>query len=667
MSSKVFLGGKLRTLRETIGLTRSAVYMRLIEQCERYFTSELPEDHPAASTTYMGIAMANLALAYLLSDNDRYLLEAKRWIFACVGYPHWGNAHLVDVDLSAAWILFGMSIAYDWLEAVLTGEETAAIREKLILQGTRMYEFKVSTEGSGWSTNYWQNHNWINLTGLATAGYALQETCATANDWVNCAKENFAFVYSVLPEDGSDYEGVVYWRYGVMWLFVYAHLVKEREGIDYFRTCRFLENTFTYRLYQAAPNLLEQINFGDTHDRHSGHSTAIYYKVAAEYQNGYAQKMGNLVRDVFLKVEARESAVKPGILPECFFEVLFFDPEVEERDFNDLPLTVFFEDLGLFVRRSSWERDATLFAIKCSRPGGKTQWDWLWRLKREKNYNCFGLSHQHPDNNSFLIHSQGEFFAIDDGYNREVRAADHNVVLVDGKGYDGDGRNNVWKDFDVDMFGEIETCIIDDGLSYVVGETARTYWKDLKLKTFRRHLVSTGRPWYVMFDELESEYEHIYTWQMFSDVYPVDCERSFRYEIGSATLALHHFSSVPTSHEFTERTIRSIMTTQEPDKFTENEMKGLCISNMEPVASMTFSSVFVPGVEEEVEVAKVECEGACGVTVFSADSSEVFLFSQRRHGTFLDIKLNTFLTIIEMQGDIVNAVRKVEGEDLRYA
>ena len=658
MNKHVFLGDRLSALRASVASTHSRVYTRLVDQCETYFDEVLPEEHPPKSTTYMGIAMANLALAYLISQEQRYLHEAKRWVMKCVSYPHWGNAHLVDVDLSAAWILFGMGIAYDWIAADCSEAEQTAIRDKLLLQGRRMYDFKIDTEGSGWSTNYWQNHNWINLTGLATAGYALSATGEPVETWVSCAKENFAFVFSVLPKDGSDYEGVVYWRYGAMWLFVYAHLLKEREGIDHFKTCDFLKNTFTYRLYQAAPNLAEQINFGDTHDRHSGHSTAIYYKVAAEYRNGYAQKMGNLVRDELLEVEATRSAVKPGILPECFFEFLFYDPTVTERDFDDLPLTAFFDDLGLFVERSSWDRDATLVAFKCSRPGGKVQWDQLWRLKREKGYDCFGLSHQHPDNNSFLIHSQGRFFAIDDGYNREVRAADHNVILVDGVGYEGEGRNNIWKDYEPDMFGEIESYRNDDQLRHVVGETVRTYQKQLRMKTLRRHFVSTNAPWFVMLDEIDSEVPHTYTWQMYSDVQPLEYGEGFRYRIDAALLDLYVFSDVATATSHTEQVIRAVMTTQEPDKYTENRMQGLRIENTEPTRELSYLSVFVPKAGDDVRVSRIATEGAYGAEIVSGETREIVLFSHGRRGVFGDVDLDSVLTIIRYcQNSVESIVR----------
>ena len=35
-----------------------------------------------------------------------------------------------------------------------------------------MLDYRRETYGKGWSTNFYQNHNWINMTGLAAAGYA---------------------------------------------------------------------------------------------------------------------------------------------------------------------------------------------------------------------------------------------------------------------------------------------------------------------------------------------------------------------------------------------------------------------------------------------------------------------------------------------------------------
>ena len=630
MPDYLFIDQQINTLREDINHTKAAVYKRLYEQCRRYANETLFEQQPAGSVTFMGIASANLSLMYLLTKQPHYLEEAKRWVFTCVNYPHWGSDKNRDIDLSAAWLLFGLALSYDWLKNDLSEDERCQLRDKLILQSSRMYEHRQMNRGSGWAAQYWQNHNWINMTGLAAAGYALVNEYPDAQEWIDAAKENFEFIYSVLPADGSDYEGVVYWRYGAMWLFVYANLVKEREGIDYFATTPFLKNTFYYRLYQSAPDLQRQINFGDCHDRFSGHSTAIYYKTAAEYRNGHAQKLGNLVRDNFLYREAMESKVKPGILPECLFEVLFYDPSVPETDFEDLSLTTYFEDLGLLVIRSSWEQDAMHFSFKCSAPGGKTQWNEAWKLFEQTGHKHPGLSHQHPDNNSFILVANDTYLAIDDGYNRNVKAAHHNVVLVDGTGYQDEGQNNIWSDYTPDMTGVVETYKNEDGIVYIVGETSSTYQKSLKLTRFARHVLHTHKPYFIIFDELQSELDHNYTWLLHSDVFPTGDDKGFYYQNGPATMRIHPVFPDVTTATMEENVVRAVMTSQEPDNFCQTNLKTLTLTTQTKSKRAYFLNVIVPGSaadEPDLLVTSVENDTTIGVQVQFDDQTDLFLYS----------------------------------------
>jgi hypothetical protein len=639
MPDYLFVAQEISDLREEIHHTKAAVYKRLYDQCRRYGAESLSEELPGGSITFMGIASANLSLMYLLTKQPHYLEEAKRWIFTCVNYPHWGSDKKRDIDLSAAWLLFGLGLSYDWLQRVLSEDERSQLRDKLVLQASRMYEHREMNRGSGWAASYWQNHNWINMTGLAVAGYALVNEYPDAQRWIDAAKENFEYVYAVLPADGSDYEGVVYWRYGAMWLFVYAHLVKEREGIDYFATTPFLKNTFYYRLYQAAPDLQRQINFGDCHDRFSGHSTAIYYKTAAEYGNGYAQKLGNLVRDNYLYREALESKVKPGILPECLFEMLFYDPAVPETDFDDLPLTAYFEDLGLVVIRSSWAQDAVHFSFKCSTPGGKTQWDNAWKLAAQTEHNHLGLSHQHPDNNAFILVANDTYLAIDDGYNRTVKAAHHNVVLVDGVGYQDEGQNNIWANYTPDMTGVVEKYVNEDGIVYAVGETASTYQKDLKLTRFARHVLYTHRPFFIIFDELLSELDHTYIWLLHSDVFPTRDENGFFYQNGPAMMRIHPVFPDAFTAAMEENVVRSIMTSQEPGNFCQTQLKTLALTTQTRSKRAHFLNVIALGDAAnapELVVTPVEDSTTIGVQVQADDQTDVFLYSPVGCITFQD-------------------------------
>lgn len=106
----LFLDRDIECYKDEVKDVRREQFLRL---CEQFKNQILSKEHPKQSTTYMGIAVINLSLLYVLTNQKQYLDEAKRWIFITIDYPHWGNAHLVDVDLSASWILFGLSLSYD--------------------------------------------------------------------------------------------------------------------------------------------------------------------------------------------------------------------------------------------------------------------------------------------------------------------------------------------------------------------------------------------------------------------------------------------------------------------------------------------------------------------------------------------------------------------------
>lgn len=632
ISDYILIPNGIEQLRREIQSFRKPMFKRLYEQCRWYTKQYLPEEHPAKSITYMGMAAANLSLVYRLTEQQHYLDEAKRWIFAGVNYPHWGKVVHVDVDLSASWLLFGYGLSYNWISHFLEPEEKRRLKDKLILQGTRMYEYAVQTRGKGWSTEYWQNHNWINLTGLAVAAYAIVDEYSEAQAWIDHARENFKLVASLMADDGSDYEGVAYWRYGVLWLLIYADVLRDREGINLFKEFPFLQNTFYYRLYQSAPNLEEVINFGDCHDRKSGHSVAMYYKFASEYHIGHAQWLAKWVAENALFREAYESGIKPGIMPEAFLELLWYDPTVEPTAPDDLPTTRYFEDLGLVVIRSGWDMDAIHFSFKSGAPGGRKQWENSWEIDKRNGWETRGLSHQHPDNNSFILVGHDAYLAIDEGYNRTMKACEHNTIIVDGKGYQEEDNNNVYRNTPYDAQAVIEEYANEHGYVYTIGEASKLYASDLELQRFTRNVLYTGSDYFVIVDELESTKPHIYTWLLHSDTCAQKVsDRIYRVVNGPGKLDI--YTVEPQKHivRQVDTNVKAIMTTQEPDNFREQKMKTLCIENEQPVKNIRMMHILrASGIfdEKEWKLMQVNNEQCSGVEISSDGFKEIVLWNK---------------------------------------
>ena len=319
--------------------------------------------------------------------------------------------------------------------------------------------------------------------------------------------------------------------------------------------------------------------------------------------------------------------------------MLFYDPSVSETEFDDLPLTAYFEDLGIFVIRSSWEHDAMHFSFKCSTPGGKTQWDKAWKLTTQTGHNHLALSHQHPDNNSFILFANNAYLAIDDGYNRTVKAEHHNVVLVDGLGYQDEGQNDIWSDYAPDMIGVVEKYVNKEGLVYMVGETAKTYQKSLKLTRFARHVLYTHRPYFIIFDELLSELDHTYTWLLHSDVFPTREDNGFFYQNGPAAMWIYSVFPDDFTATMEDNVVRAVMTSQEPDNFCQTNLKTLALTTQTMSKRAYFLNVIALGNttnEPERVITPIQNSTTVGVQVQDGDQTDVFLYSPEGCITFKD-------------------------------
>ncbi|NIK56392.1 hypothetical protein [Kribbella shirazensis] len=502
---------RLDVLRDGLDTRYAAQWRRLREQCDWYRTQTPPTEHPSASITYFGPAAANLALAYRLTGNDGYRAEAARWISAAIGFPHWGKAHMPDHDLDAGWLLHGLSLASTWLGDDF--ELADALRAKLELQGSRLYEFAGESEGSWWSSSYWQNHNWICYTGLAAAGYALGRP-----EWTDRAKSNFATVIELLPADGSSMEGVVYWRYGVPWLATYLDLLQDQEGLDWWQRFPFLANTFSYRLQQCAPGFEENIDHGDCHDRRSGHSVALYRKLASAYRIGEAQWLADLVSERFFWREAYASGVKPGVMPEAYLEMLWYDDSVLPVDpEKSAPLSAYFPDLGLVTARTGWDDEATMVSFKAAPGGGHQAWETSHRLDRERGWDTLSAGHHHPDSGSFVLTSRGAFLAVDEGYSNRKRAGDHNLILVDGFGYADEDRYHVYKGIPYERQADMVDVLAADGMAHATARIAAMYPPELGISRLDRTLVFTPAGRIVLLDRCAADEPRDWTLLLHAD------------------------------------------------------------------------------------------------------------------------------------------------------
>lgn len=563
---------------------------RLLRQASSHHDELPPHEHPSDSITYIGTAVLNLALAFLLSRDEAHLQAARRWIKSAIAYPHWGKERMPDHDLDAAWLLFGLGLGYDWLKEVLPPAERTALRDKLVWQGEQLYHYAVATEGGWWSSAYWQNHNWICYGGLATVAYALMDEFECASGWAARARSNFAQALAYMAEDGSFYEGPVYWRYGFIWFLIYADLLQQQTG-ENLHESDFLRNTFFYRLYLCGPNLVDTANFGDCHDRRSAHTAAVYARLAGLYDIGEAQWLyHHFYRTGEWQREGEAGLVKPGLWAESGLEFMWYDPRIKPSPLERLPLQRCFFDLGLVSARSSWRSDALMLAFKCGAPNGIKAWHSGQAINRQRDWMTHSIGHDHPDANSFILIQGADYIAVDDGYAKSKQTAQHSTLLVDGRGQYAEGQYNAFRSLDDSWGARLEATFACDKLVYARGEAARAYDRALDMRQFTREIIVLAGDAVIINDTIASGRAHDYQWLLQTDA-PAEPQGEGRFTInaGDSVCQLHALQPDDLCHRLSCKEITANPTSAKPDWIIRRLQHTLALSPSEPRTDCRFS------------------------------------------------------------------------------
>jgi hypothetical protein len=441
------------------------------------------------------------AFAYVITADPIYAELAKTWILGVCAYEHWGlNEEKMDVDLSAAHLLKGVSIGYDWVFGEFTHEEQEFIRNKLTVQANRMFAATTGPNRIYWTKAYRSNHNWVNNTGLGLASIVLSGEIPDAEVWLQHTIDNFTNVLSAFEGvDGSYSEGVFYWNYATKHLIMFLHALRRNTGQDLFDH-PWLKAAARWRIYTALPNLREALNIADSHAELNGH-VALLRMLAAEYRDGYAQWLAGQ----FIPITSRSVRAKAAPL-----EYIYYDPSILPVSPKNLTPSALFSDWGVAIMRTGWGFNDIYLTLKCGAPGGRYGFEQAKLGVPEVG--DLNPGHDHPDQNSFTLFAFGTHLATDTGYQVPKWTSDHNTFIIDGHGQVGEGYK--WFQYRHPEFyesdGEITEFSTTPGFDFVKGAGARPYPDFLRIERFDRNVLFVKPDFVVMIDSLASPDIHRY-------------------------------------------------------------------------------------------------------------------------------------------------------------
>ncbi len=473
---------RVAELRAAIGTTHRHLWEELEQQADsaarrkppKYILRDRYSGDEQLWQRGVGSTMPILAMAYLLTGEEKYLDAARQWALASCSYKTWGLGRIDGMDLAAGHQLFGLGIVYDWCYDELGEAARKTIRQTLIRRSSAMFE-AAATGKVWWHRSYMQNHLWVNACGLAVAGFSLFDEYNDATLWLGLALDKFQRTMAALGPDGASHEGVGYWEYGAEYMLKFMHLARELLGVDMFDN-EWWRNTAKYRLYLSLPRATwkRSCSIVDIADcpRYSWYGPDhILRCLAREYRDGHAQWLAEEVD--------RANIDSPSAR---WLNLIWYDPTVKPIPPTDLPTLHHFADMGIVSARSDWSGNESLVVFKCGPALGHNAF-------RQFAHDP-GSGHVHPDANHFVIFGAGQWLIRDDGY-RAKRTSQHNTLLVGGRGQLGEGQ--MWfsagQQLRLHAAPRVLLARSTPALDHIVGDAAEAYPQELGLKRFVRHLL----------------------------------------------------------------------------------------------------------------------------------------------------------------------------------
>lgn len=374
-----------------------------------------------------------LSLAYLMTGEKKYAEKVRDILLKNVRESVWyNNAEMLarrpawNSELQLAHKCNISAVAYDAIYNTLTGAEQMEIATGLYRLGVQPTLGDWFLEPSRIHSLNSMGHNW--WTSCACNGgllaLSLQNELPKAREAANRLYEQlpewFAFAgddYQNKPKtcdiNGGMYESVNYANFGISEALLYRLAWQNAHPSARQNEIPEIVNAQNYFIQVSYPKTgpLNSLNFGDSHPNITGENTMMML---------YA--LGNKDKNILWYL----SLIEQGQTREGYFMnkpmgFLYWPETKEAPKTPSLELSQIFPDFGWATMRTSWEKNATMLAVK----SGHT-----W-------------NHAHADANSFVIYQKGFTILKEAGHcwypNPEYsdyffQSQAHNVVLFNGEG-----------------------------------------------------------------------------------------------------------------------------------------------------------------------------------------------------------------------------------------
>lgn len=372
-----------------------------------------------------------LSLAYLMTGEKKYSDKIREILLDVIKADTWGSTEMLaripvwTADLGLAHKAYLSAIAYDAVYNELSASERKEIAQGLkrlaldpclgdwVLEPTRIHS--LNSMGHNWWTSCacmggilalsLQNELPEAVEGARVLNEVLPEWFSFAGDVLQQKPKSF-------DEAGGMYESLNYANFGIQEALQFR-LAWRNMNAGQQPEIPELEKVPSYFMHVCYPRtgILHSLNFGDSHKNVSAESSLmLLYALGIRDDNM-----------LWYMKQVEQGQHRDGYFMNRPMGFLYTPDLTKAPAIPDLKKSQLFADFGWATMRTSWEKDATMLAVK----SGHT-----W-------------NHSHADANSFILFHKGVDIIKDAGNcwypnpnyrNYFFQSQAHNVVTFNGEG-----------------------------------------------------------------------------------------------------------------------------------------------------------------------------------------------------------------------------------------
>lgn len=411
--------------------------------------------------------LETLSWAYIVTQEQPFADRAKAYALSVAGWGTWNDPSYGcsgATCLDTAHLTFGVSAAYDILYDQYTVEERSLLEHAIDGKGLAPLYRDIAV---------FQDHNLLALraSALASGASALLGSKDRASAYLNRAIAYFDWYFDSKMESGQQ-EGIGYTSFSMENIILAVDSVTRVTAIPGLIEHPFL-NDFVVRWtnYFLAPGGGGLANFSDSLYAH-------YFPLTM-----------NVIHSWLDNGEAGWYLAETNAGNTTLAGFMYFNPNATVTPPAG-PASAVLDEIGWAALRSGWESNDTLLAFIS---------------------NDSSMGHNHYDQNSFQLATNGTWIAADPGYQDYVPGPNneftvrlgHSTIQVDGMGQSVKGG------------GQLSTGLLAPAYDYVKGSAAEAYQNPL-LRKYDRHIVFVKPHYYVMLDELQADVPRDFDWVMFN-------------------------------------------------------------------------------------------------------------------------------------------------------